>query len=382
MKVKRCPAAIDFESFPVWTGVKDRPGVDWAAPLRIGWDKRGFIAQTTPEEVKKSVIAAYAAAAYRHITPPPEHSGWAATLGQKKIQLVAALCGDSLRKANVLEIGAGSLFLAKHFLNTENISRYTVVDPTLRQESDSEAICVVKDYFPAKGVSGPFDVVISLSCLEHVPDPVLFLEDIRNVLAKNGKAIFVFPNTEEGLKCGNLGMLVHEHMSYLTRDAALRIFEAAGLSILQILADRETLTIAAAPSDREPPDKKSYPTDPLLIHAASTYPDTTERVCNLINDIANGQESVAFHGASCGLNAALFLSETSQSDRIHIFDGDHEKTGKFLPAFNGAINRAQDAFYKKMDRVYITPDSYYDEIRDFLISFHGLSASRIFPLFP
>ena len=44
---KKITIDINFDSLPLWQGVKSRPGIEHLFPLNIGWDMRGFICQIT-----------------------------------------------------------------------------------------------------------------------------------------------------------------------------------------------------------------------------------------------------------------------------------------------------------------------------------------------
>lgn len=82
-------------------------------------------------------------------------------------------------------------------------------------------------------------------------------------------------------------------------------------------------------------------------------------------------DTIAFHGATNGLNNFLFLSGLSDFDGFLLFDGDDNKTGKYLPTCRTSIRNAKDDSYKKVDRVFISAGTFFDEIKQSIMSEHA-----------
>ena len=125
---------ISFEALPLWRGVQKKPGVRKTLPFHLGWNPRGYICQTMSESVRQEIIDAYSAEDYAYITNPPGSSKWANRLGDRNIEFVKRVC-DSLDRKNVLEIGAGSVYIAERLTQEYQIHHYMIMDPSITESS-------------------------------------------------------------------------------------------------------------------------------------------------------------------------------------------------------------------------------------------------------
>ena len=73
--------------------------------------------------------------------------------------------------------------------------------------------------------AGKVDVAVSFSVVEHVEDPMVFLNDIRQLLCQKGKLILSTPNTDDAL----LEMLPDVYAPFFYRKAHLWYFNAESL---------------------------------------------------------------------------------------------------------------------------------------------------------
>ncbi len=218
-------AEAGFGDLPLWRGIQKQPGTIQALPFSLCWDERGFLRQSSDERVRQAVLDAYASEHYQFITPPPGTSAWANRLGDQKLKAVLNFLGplDGLR---VLEIGAGSTYVAEHLLERFDIAEYVIVDPAISaKNAQGGRLRILRDYFPASELrERAFDVVLSFSCLEHVPDPIAFLREIGQALDDDGTLLLSFPDVGRQCGLGDLNVLLHEHMSYLDIQGAAKVF--------------------------------------------------------------------------------------------------------------------------------------------------------------
>lgn len=93
---------------------------------------------------------------------------------------------------------------------------------------------------------GKYDMVLCMHLLEHLTDPVAYLDKIKPVMAENAKVIFEVPN----LNCflAEISpeyhdfMYLYEHVSYYTHDTLKKVFELAGYTVDKVYS-REIYSI-------------------------------------------------------------------------------------------------------------------------------------------
>ena len=70
--------------------------------------------------------------------------------------------------------------------------------------------------------------------LEHVVNPVEFLQNHINDLNSGGLIAFAVPDCSSYIKCGDISMILHEHLNYFDNDSLRNVVECAGFEVLNI----------------------------------------------------------------------------------------------------------------------------------------------------
>jgi len=82
----------------------------------------------------------------------------------------------------------------------------------------------------------PFDVVTLWDVLEHVPDPVQFLKECRELVNRGGYLFLNVPDLdsrEAKILGSRWPLLLPEHLNYFNRPSLLRCGESAGLKLIR-----------------------------------------------------------------------------------------------------------------------------------------------------
>jgi hypothetical protein len=366
---------VSFERYPFWEGVQHTPGIRKTLPLSLIAATGGPIRQTVSAETISEVVNAYQSDEYKYITPPPGASFYADERGEGLVDSVISAIGDRGRARHILEIGGGGVWVAKRLVNHFSPETYLIMDPSVKESSGD--IEVMRDFFPNSKIKGrKFDLIIGLSVLEHVTDPVQFLLEIRKHLTVGGRVMLIFPDCEHSLRMGDLNVLANEHLTYFTEKSARWIAPTSGFSILSMSSKNDAFTLLLTPELEDASQLFPLDESDLLHLSANMFQNllthTSDRIRNLVND----GHRVGFHGATQGLNAFVYLSGLRDHPNIRIYDGDLSKVGAYLPALSKAILSPLDSSYSKNSMLVVSALSFCEQIKTFAIN-QGVSLSSI-----
>jgi SAM-dependent methyltransferase len=361
---------------PVWRGAQTGPALQ-VAPFAFERNKFGVI-RLKQSNVLEEVVEAYGHDDYHFITSPPGSSDWGNRLAQKSLDGVNALCG-SIAGLDVLELGGGTLYSAQYMVGAMGAASVTVVDPAIAVQPDDRRIRVCRVYFQEDTpVERRYKLIVSFNALEHIPDPLAFLRAAHRNLADDGMIYLKMPECEDSFRMGDLGLCVHEHLSYFTRDSLETLLRCAGFALAGDASYRGALQITAR-KGKPIADSVCASTSGLLARFGERAEAHVERLRAFAH--RHRGESVAFVGASVGLSNALYLSEIAKDMDVEIYDGDSLKTGRYLPGFDKPIRLTGDKSLEKHTQVFITPVNFFDEIEATLRRRPGLGRANLQPVF-
>lgn len=369
---------VSFGNMPVWNGVQRFPGVQKCLAFELS-AYQGPIMQRISPQIISDVVEAYKKDEYSFITPPPGSSEWANSIGQSKVNTVERVFSDGSPR-DILEIGAGSTWVAQRLRARYHPESYLIIDPSIRETA--EGIEIHKEYFPnQKIVDRRFDLILGFSVLEHVSDPLLFLRNVKRHLAKDGIVILVFPDCEAQLRRGEINVLIHEHISYFTEASSRWLAATMGFEIKSIESKNDCFTLVLQHQSKDEPYCMPVLNESeLLLHSVTGFSSLLKGKKNTICEWLDDGQSIGFHGATNGLNAFLHMTGIGGHPNIHIYDGDISKQGLYVPACSTPILSTMDSSYSKNTMMVISAMSFADQITMFAVNNAGLDEKQLLPL--
>ncbi len=142
--------------------------------------------------------------------------------------------------SHVVEVAANDGYLLQ-YVQARNIP-CTGVEPTssTADAARSKGIDIVEEFFGvelahkmiANGKQA--DLTVANNVLAHVPDINDFVKGFSILLKEEGVATFEFPHLHNLLLETQFDTIYHEHFSYLSLTAILKVFDANGLAVFDV----------------------------------------------------------------------------------------------------------------------------------------------------
>jgi len=374
---------VEIGDLPVWRGVQDKPGFEiMNFSLYLEND---LVRLKIPDIKKKQIAKSYGDRDYTFITSPPGASEWGNRLGNFYFKILSTWIG-SLSGKTVLEIGSGTLFIGNKIINDLNAKYFIACDPALIINNVNSKILIEKKFFSydlLASNSGNIDLIISINNLEHILDFKQYLDDVHRLLkTETGLFFVVVPDCSRGFIQGDLGICVHEHLTYFTPATLNSTLTNAGFSIEKMSSWEDTIFVLAKPISNNLSQKNGIARSKQMIENFRDNIDSNLELIKTTLDQYKIRGPVALHGCCVGLNNILGLLDIHDDPAIYLFDGDLQKQGRYLPVYNRPILSSEDNRYREMKTVLIAALTYYEEIKTGLQITHNIPSNSIYPIIP
>lgn len=201
-------------------------------------------------------------------------------------------------------------------------------------------------------LNAPFDAIVSREVMEHVPDPIEFLFNLRRILKPNGVILIEVPNFEKAIKENRYYDMFPDHLSYFTKESLTAAMLISGFNEIEI----------------------HYGMDDEFIYAFAKYKMLDNKALESVvrqvetdfHQINLNYKNVAIWGAG-GKGIAALGSQKDVSKIKYVVDSDPFKQNKYLPS-SGLLVRSPDFLFndRDLELLIITNLAYTDEILNIL----------------
>jgi SAM-dependent methyltransferase len=259
---------------------------------------------------------------------------------------IAALIERQMGRARLVEVGCGKgtfleMLLARHMDVVGCDPTYEGDNPLVQREYFTEAL----------GIKG--DGLILRHVLEHIPDPVMFLQRLAAANGHRGLIYIEVPCFDWICKQRAWFDVFYEHVNYFRLTDFDRVFDrvlysarAFGGQYLTVIADLETLRVPV----RDSGDPVSFPADFTSRLAAESAADEGP--------------VIVWGGASKGVIFSL-LRERAGRPVDRVIDINPAKQGWYLPATGLRVQSPTEglADLPPGSQIYVMNPNYLDEVR-------------------
>lgn len=348
-----------IERFPFHLGPmssRDNPvGFPNTLPLECIYDEgSGLLIQRTTQELVRTLDLAYKQGIF--IGTPLADEGAGRPYADDFLSFVTSRVTSPGR---ALEIGAGTGYLV-HRLGLLGWSAIGI-EPGRGYEHCWERfdVRIIQDTFPSVDVAGPFDLIYSYAVIEHLNDPVRMLGQMRRLLSSTGKLVLAVPDCSEEVKDGDPSILLHEHLTYFTRNSLTSLLNRSGFeaAVEPSLYGRSLYAVA------NPTTTYSHPSEASRLSIERSYPS---RAAASVTRIRKHILQRASRGTLGFFVPGRGLAYLDPCLDFRFFDDDPALLGSYIPPFRSAIESREALLASPVDDLVILSRTFGTAIEESL----------------
>jgi SAM-dependent methyltransferase len=290
-----------------------------------------------------------------------------------------------LQGKTIIEIGCGKgEFLALLCRLGDNLG--IGFDPSyIKGRVDTGAgrgLSIIPDHFSDKYADLACDILVCRQTLEHIPDPLAFLNGIRHALGHRQIPVFFeVPNALFTLRHGGIWDVIYEHCSYFCPSSLAHLFRQSHLSVRGVRQDfgGQFLCLDAAntngapsgPAVQEDTEDVAAQLRQDARKLGQEFRESVEYWRKALQKLQqSGKRAVVWGGGSKGVT---FLNAVRGEGIEYVVDLNSHKHGRYVPGTGQRV--VPPAFLQEYhpDTVLVMNPIYRDEIQGQLRSL-GLKA--------
>ena len=276
----------------------------------------------------------------------------------------------------VIEIGSNDGYLLQNFLKLS--INCIGIEPTIQTSKVAKliGITVVEDFFTDSLASklinyvGKADLIVGNNVYAHVPDINNFTQGIKKLLKSEGVITLEFPHILNIIEFSQFDTIYHEHYSYLSLHAVIKIFNSFGLKIFDVEkisthggslrvygCHKESANIILASVDRILSEEllKNITNEKGYLDFQSKSNKIKNELLYFLLKIKKNSNTVAAYGAAAKGNTLLNYAGIKPDLLPVVYDLAPSKQGKFMPGSHIPIEHPDTLMSTPPDYVIVLP---------------------------
>ena len=267
---------------------------------------------------------------------------------------------------NVLEIGGASGKLAEHFLAHDKDFTWSIIEPSIKTSNTDTRIKFISSFFETHEFNGKFDTIVHSHCLEHVYDPIKFLNKINSLLDYGDCQYISIPNMRFGLENTAVNTLSFEHTFYIDDLVLEYILNKTGFKVVDKIVENHSIFVKAVKSKNIPDNHTDFSYVKELFNKYIS--NLNDDVLKINQNIKNNK--IYLFGAH--MFSLVLLNMGLLSNQVEcILDNDAEKQNKRLYGTNFKVKSPNCLKEIKDPIVLIRAGVYTNEIKESILKINS-----------
>jgi SAM-dependent methyltransferase len=272
----------------------------------------------------------------------------------------------------IVEIGCGSGDFLRVLCAAGNHGEgYDPSQPSSRCAAGRGSVEIIGRNFAVEDARGA-DFVCCRHVLEHLPEPMDLLRQLREIIAIRGDAVVFFevPNGLFTLERLSIWDIIYEHVSYFMPSSLVRAFHRAGFTVCCVGSafDDQYLWLEARVNDQASPSgpPKRSP-DVLYSSFSARFAERVAQWRQRIDELRSGRRHVVIWGA--GAKGVMFLNllrVATGAGVDWVVDINPRKHGHFVPLMGQRIVGPDRLMQNPPDLVVVMNPEYEREVRSMI----------------
>jgi SAM-dependent methyltransferase len=152
--------------------------------------------------------------------------------------LTAAISKYYPQAKEIFEIGSGGGWLLRRLRDKGFSIRGCDPSPIAEDDARKHNYPLTREFYNLAGEYQQADVIVHYDVLEHIHEPVHFLDKHLQHLSSNGLIVFAVPDCSPYIKNADISMFLHEHLNYFDFDSIASVVSKAGIDLLEIASSK------------------------------------------------------------------------------------------------------------------------------------------------
>lgn len=263
---------------------------------------------------------------------------------------------------SVLDIGCGGIYLLRQLQARGLIVTGVDPSPVTVAAGQSAGIEIIPSFYPCADLQRRFDFVFHYDVLEHVADPVEFLRAHHSNLSPGGSIGMAVPDCTDSIACGDISMLLHEHLNYFDLQSLELTVRNAGFVPIALERARHggVLLCHAVPADQAIETVHSTASTEKFERFAARAGAASEsfrRYADLA--LSNPANSL---GVYVPLRALPYLCSLHDLSAVRFFDDDPGLHNRFFDGFDIPIENFEDLIGRPVSHLLICSFAFGERI--------------------